>query len=92
MLTKEISEVEKGFRKLSLSIKPTDKEVETMSEYEWMIAVYPRQIYERTLKSCQAKFDKFMKEVKQKVLIDWKGQNEFIDFIDELSQREGDEE
>jgi hypothetical protein len=63
MLTKEISEVEKGFRKLSLSIRPTEKEVETMSEYTWLTTIYPRKIYEETLKSAQAKFDKFINKL-----------------------------
>ena len=64
MLTKEISKVEKRFRKLSLSIKPTEKEVDTMSEYEWITTIYPRRIFEETLKSVQAKFDKFVKDLK----------------------------
>jgi hypothetical protein len=45
-----------------------------------------------TLKSAQAKFDKFVEEIKQKVLINWKGQNEFIDFLDELSSKQEGEE
>jgi hypothetical protein len=64
MFKSEISEVEKGFRKLSLNIKPTEKEVETMSEYEWITTIYPRRIYEETLKSAQAKFDKFVEDLK----------------------------
>jgi hypothetical protein len=36
---------EEKFRELSLSIKPTDIEVECMTEYDWITTIYPRRIF-----------------------------------------------
>jgi S-methylmethionine-dependent homocysteine/selenocysteine methylase len=94
MLNKLILEVEKKRNVFIDQIKL----VENWSEKE--IVHFLRKNFEKfveleaklsTLKKYQAKFDKFVEEIKQKVLTDWKGQNEFIDFIDKLSPKEGEE-
>ena len=89
MLTKEISEVEKEIEDNLNYIKENEGGRRNLN---WVTIKLKRnnelEIKLSTLKSAQAKFNKFEGEIKQKVLTNWKGQNEFIDFIDELSSKQ----
>ena len=58
---------ETEFRKMSLKIKPTDDEVNSISEYEWMTEIYPRRIFHETLKLCQEIQDAREQEIFSKV-------------------------
>ena len=57
-------EQEKRFIKISSLIRPTNDEVDDMSEYDWITTIYPRRIYDETLKQCQTIADA---ELKQKL-------------------------
>jgi len=113
MLTKEISEVEKEIEELLTSLDnygysreetlaDLEKGFETEVSEECYFKWKELRIKLSTLKSCQAKFDRFMKDLKERFEL-WKLKEfgmagmspkfeKFLKVIDELSQREGDEE
>lgn len=95
-LSKEIEEVEKGCGKFfrneagklnGYKVMCGTEAKKYIGNLRWERGICPKcQAKLQALKLAQEKHDNFVEKLKKKVLLNWKGQNKFVDYLDKLSE------